>query len=119
MTGVLKACGVFSETEQNIASKAVTHLPPAMPNVLALAVQGFHQAISTLFNILIRLSPFFFIFSAGTNSHYVNSAIQTGQAEYKATGRGFVIQHVRMNPNGGVRGEVEASLTKSDRNVYF
>lgn len=55
------------------------------------------RAVSTLFNIMLRLAPFFFIFSAGTNAHYVNSAVMTGQAKYQATGRGFVIAHVSFS----------------------
>ncbi|CAM9689894.1 unnamed protein product, partial [Ectocarpus fasciculatus] len=66
-----------------------------LPIPLLLAVeQGMQRAVSTLFNIMLRLAPFFFIFSAGTNAHYVNSAVMTGQAKYQATGRGFVIAHV-------------------------
>lgn len=57
--------------------------------------QGLQVAVSKLFNILLRLAPFFFIFSAGTNAFYVNSAVMSGQAKYQATGRGFVIVHVR------------------------
>ncbi|CBJ30457.1 1,3-beta-glucan synthase, family GT48 [Ectocarpus siliculosus] len=65
-----------------------------LPIPLLLAVeQGMQRAVSTLFNIMLRLAPFFFIFSAGTNAHYVNSAVMTGQAKYQATGRGFVIAH--------------------------
>ncbi|CAM9645366.1 unnamed protein product, partial [Laminaria digitata] len=65
-----------------------------LPIPLLLAVeQGLQRAVSTTFNILLRMAPFFFIFSAGTNSHYVNSAVMTGQAKYQATGRGFVIAH--------------------------
>jgi len=50
-------------------------------------------AISTLIGVLVRLSPFFFVFGVGTNAHYVNAAITQGTAHYKATGRGFVIEH--------------------------
>eukprot|EP00903_Cladosiphon_okamuranus_P007590 g7363.t1 len=65
-----------------------------LPIPLLLAVeQGVQRAVSTLVNILLRMAPFFFIFSAGTNAHYVNSAVMTGQAKYQATGRGFVIAH--------------------------
>ncbi|CAM9250703.1 unnamed protein product [Discosporangium mesarthrocarpum] len=63
-----------------------------IPLVLSLE-QGFTKAMATLFNILLRLSPLFFIFASGTNAYYVNTAIETGQAKYTATGRGFVIAH--------------------------
>lgn len=76
--------------------------PPRVPLTPPLSLtcgyqpqQGIQRAVSTLVNILLRLAPFFFIFSAGTNAHYVNSAVMTGQAKYQATGRGFVIAHVR------------------------
>ncbi|CAM9858817.1 unnamed protein product, partial [Choristocarpus tenellus] len=63
-----------------------------IPMVLSLE-QGMTKALATLFNILLRLSPFFFVFATGTNAYYVNSAIEAGQAKYQATGRGFVIAH--------------------------
>lgn len=75
-----------------------SYIPPvAAPfpvTTTTTTTQGVQRAVSTLFNILLRLAPFFFIFSAGTNAHYVNSAVMTGQAKYQATGRGFVIAHV-------------------------
>lgn len=86
-------------------SAHTSELSPAPPPGLRhFVTQGLYRAFATLFSILIRLAPFFFIFSAGTNAHYVNSAVQTGQAKYNATGRGFVIAHVRAPPDLVVKG---------------
>lgn len=75
--------------------------------------------MTTLINILLRLAPFFFIFSAGTNAHYVNSAVMTGKANYQATGRGFVIAHVRSRQTENTENLDKGRADRCRRNVLY
>jgi callose synthase len=41
----------------------------------------------------MNFSSLFYTFSMGTKSHYYGRTILHGGAKYRATGRGFVVQH--------------------------
>ncbi|CAM9179036.1 unnamed protein product, partial [Chrysoparadoxa australica] len=70
-----------------------------VPIPLVVTVEsGVVKALTTFISLLVKLSPFFFVFSTGTTGHYVNAAITQGKAVYKATGRGFVIAHEGFVP---------------------
>ncbi|KAE9456117.1 hypothetical protein C3L33_11997, partial [Rhododendron williamsianum] len=48
---------------------------------------------------LLQLSSVFYTFSMGTRAHYFGRTILHGGAKYRATGRGFVVQHKSFAEN--------------------
>jgi callose synthase len=47
----------------------------------------------------MNFSSLFYTFSMGTKSHYYGRTILHGGAKYRATGRGFVVQHKSFAEN--------------------
>lgn len=47
----------------------------------------------------LQLCSVFFTFSLGTRTHYFGRTILHGGAKYRATGRGFVVQHIKFAEN--------------------
>lgn len=47
----------------------------------------------------LQLCSVFFTFSLGTKAHYFGRTVLHGGAKYRATGRGFVVRHVRFAEN--------------------
>ncbi|KAK1388894.1 1,3-beta-glucan synthase [Heracleum sosnowskyi] len=73
-----------------------TALPMIVENSLEL---GFLSAIWEFFTMQLQLSSVFFTFSMGTRSHYFGRTILHGGAKYRATGRGFVVEHKSFAEN--------------------
>ncbi|XP_021601964.1 callose synthase 12 [Manihot esculenta] len=67
-----------------------TALPMIVENSLEL---GFLQAIWEFLLMQLQLSSIFYTFSMGTKTHFFGRTILHGGAKYRATGRGFVVQH--------------------------
>ncbi|GBG74977.1 hypothetical protein CBR_g19490 [Chara braunii] len=61
--------------------------------------RGFFQAIFDFGKMFLHLSMVFFTFSMGTKSHYFGRTLIHGGAKYRATGRGFVVAHIRFAEN--------------------
>lgn len=72
----------------------------AVPMILGLILeQGFLKAIVSFVTMQMQLCSVFFTFSLGTRTHYFGRTILHGGAKYKATGRGFVVQHIKFAEN--------------------
>ncbi|KAA0062056.1 hypothetical protein IC582_026113 [Cucumis melo] len=73
-----------------------TALPMIVENSLE---QGFLQSIWDFLTMQLQLSSIFYTFSMGTRAHYFGRTILHGGAKYRATGRGFVVQHKSFAEN--------------------
>ncbi|CAN1241664.1 Callose synthase 9 [Linum perenne] len=72
----------------------------AVPMVLGFILeQGFLRAIVSFITMQLQLCSVFFTFSLGTRTHYFGRTILHGGARYQATGRGFVVRHIKFSEN--------------------
>eukprot|EP00252_Welwitschia_mirabilis_P020487 TRINITY_DN5035_c0_g1_i1.p1 TRINITY_DN5035_c0_g1~~TRINITY_DN5035_c0_g1_i1.p1 ORF type:complete len:1905 (-),score=310.30 TRINITY_DN5035_c0_g1_i1:173-5887(-) len=72
----------------------------AVPMIMGFILeQGFLKAIVSFVTMQVQLCSIFFTFSLGTRSHYFGRTILHGGAKYRATGRGFVVQHIKFAEN--------------------
>ncbi|KAK1286035.1 Callose synthase 11 [Acorus calamus] len=67
-----------------------TALPMIVENSLE---HGFLAAVWDFLTMQIQLASIFYTFSLGTKTHYFGRTLLHGGAKYRATGRGFVVQH--------------------------
>ncbi|XAR55506.1 1,3-beta-glucan synthase [Bertholletia excelsa] len=73
-----------------------TALPMIVENSLE---HGFLGAIWDFITMQLQMSSVFYAFSMGTRAHYFGRTILHGGAKYRATGRGFVVQHKSFAEN--------------------
>ncbi|XXG90080.1 hypothetical protein AAC387_Pa12g1925 [Persea americana] len=73
-----------------------TALPMIVENTLE---HGFLAAIWDFLTMQLQLASVFYTFSMGTRTHYFGRTILHGGAKYRATGRGFVVQHKSFAEN--------------------
>ncbi|KAF7149422.1 hypothetical protein RHSIM_Rhsim03G0142900 [Rhododendron simsii] len=72
----------------------------AMAMILGFILeQGFLRALVSFATIQLQLCTVFFTFSLGTRTHYFGRTILHGGARYQATGKGFVVRHIRFAEN--------------------
>ncbi|PKA45890.1 Callose synthase 9 [Apostasia shenzhenica] len=72
----------------------------AVPMILGFILeQGFLRAVISFITMQMQLSSVFFTFSLGTRTHYFGRTILHGGAKYHATGRGFVVRHIKFAEN--------------------
>ncbi|KAL5660448.1 hypothetical protein ACJX0J_027573, partial [Zea mays] len=72
----------------------------ALPMFMEIGLErGFRSALGDFIIMQLQLCSVFFTFSLGTKSHYFGRTILHGGAKYRATGRGFVVRHVRFAEN--------------------
>ncbi|KAL4186370.1 hypothetical protein AMTRI_Chr09g13760 [Amborella trichopoda] len=72
----------------------------AVPMILGFILeQGFFKAIVSFLTMQFQLCSVFFTFSLGTRTHYFGRTILHGGARYQATGRGFVVRHIKFAEN--------------------
>lgn len=72
----------------------------ALPMVMEIGLErGFREALSEFILMQIQLAPVFFTFSLGTKTHYYGRTLLHGGAEYRGTGRGFVVFHAKFADN--------------------
>ncbi|XP_020585095.1 callose synthase 9-like [Phalaenopsis equestris] len=72
----------------------------AVPMILGFILeQGFLRAIISFVTMQMQLCSVFFTFSLGTRTHYFGRTILHGGAKYRATGRGFVVRHIKFAEN--------------------
>ncbi|WCJ32417.1 glucan synthase-like 10 [Euphorbia peplus] len=72
----------------------------AVPMILGFILeQGFLKAVVGFITMQLQLCSVFFTFSLGTRTHYFGRTILHGGARYQATGRGFVVRHIRFSEN--------------------
>ncbi|CAK8536422.1 unnamed protein product [Lathyrus sativus] len=73
-----------------------TALPMVVENSLE---HGFLPAVWEFLKMQLQLSSVFYTFSMGTRSHFFGRTILHGGAKYRATGRGFVVEHKSFAEN--------------------
>nr|XP_016508023.1 PREDICTED: callose synthase 9-like [Nicotiana tabacum] len=72
----------------------------AVPMILGFILeQGFLRAVVSFVTMQFQLCTVFFTFSLGTRTHYFGRTILHGGAKYHATGRGFVVKHIKFTEN--------------------
>ncbi|KAK4753686.1 hypothetical protein SAY87_001790 [Trapa incisa] len=72
----------------------------AIPMILGFILeQGFLKAMVSFVTMQLQLCSVFFTFSLGTRTHYFGRTILHGGARYQATGRGFVVRHIKFSEN--------------------
>ncbi|XP_068639698.1 callose synthase 9 isoform X2 [Aristolochia californica] len=72
----------------------------AVPMILGFILeQGFLKAVVSFITMQFQLCSVFFTFSLGTRTHYFGRTILHGGARYQATGRGFVVRHIKFSEN--------------------
>ncbi|KAI8526298.1 hypothetical protein RHMOL_Rhmol13G0297700 [Rhododendron molle] len=70
-----------------------------MNGALAYCMRTFLLAVVSFVTMQLQLCTVFFTFSLGTRTHYFGRTILHGGARYQATGRGFVVRHIRFAEN--------------------
>jgi callose synthase len=72
----------------------------AVPMIVGFILElGLIKAMSSFAIMQLQLCSVFFTFSLGTRTHYFGRTILHGGAKYRATGRGFVVQHIKFADN--------------------
>ncbi|XP_078444435.1 glucan synthase-like 8 [Wolffia australiana] len=72
----------------------------AVPMIMGFILElGLIKAIFSFITMQLQLCSVFFTFSLGTRTHYFGRTILHGGAKYRATGRGFVVQHIKFAEN--------------------
>lgn len=91
-----KALGAILNQQFVIQIGIFTALPMIVENSLE---HGFLPAIWDFVTMQLQLASLFYTFSLGTRAHYFGRTILHGGAKYRATGRGFVVQHKSFGEN--------------------
>ena len=91
-----KALGTILNQQFIIQLGLFTALPMIVENSLE---HGFLPAIWDFITMQLQLSSVFYTFSMGTRTHFFGRTILHGGAKYRATGRGFVVQHKSFAEN--------------------
>ncbi|KAK6920584.1 Glycosyl transferase, family 48 [Dillenia turbinata] len=72
----------------------------AVPMIMGFILElGLLKAIFSFITMQLQLCSVFFTFSLGTRTHYFGRTILHGGAKYRATGRGFVVRHIKFAEN--------------------
>ncbi|KAJ3680407.1 hypothetical protein LUZ60_016685 [Juncus effusus] len=72
----------------------------ALPMMMEIGLErGFRTALSEFVLMQLQLASVFFTFSLGTKMHYYGRTLLHGGAEYRGTGRGFVVFHAKFADN--------------------
>jgi callose synthase len=72
----------------------------AVPMIMGFILeQGLLKAVFSFITMQLQLCSVFFTFSLGTRTHYFGRTILHGGAKYRATGRGFVVRHIKFADN--------------------
>ncbi|KAG5114398.1 hypothetical protein JHK82_037667 [Glycine max] len=91
-----KALSIILNQQFMVQIGLFTALPMIVENSLE---QGFLQAVWDFLTMQLQLSSVFYTFSMGTRSHFFGRTILHGGAKYRATGRGFVVEHKSFAEN--------------------
>nr|QKN22532.1 callose synthase 11 [Urtica dioica subsp. dioica] len=91
-----KALGAVLNQQFVIQLGLFTALPMIVENSLE---HGFLPAIWDFLTMQAQLASLFYTFSMGTRTHFFGRTILHGGAKYRATGRGFVVQHKSFTEN--------------------
>ncbi|KAF4376972.1 hypothetical protein F8388_022688, partial [Cannabis sativa] len=72
----------------------------AVPMIMGFIIElGLLKAVFSFITMQLQLCSVFFTFSLGTRTHYFGRTILHGGAKYRATGRGFVVYHIKFAEN--------------------
>ncbi|XP_052176663.1 callose synthase 10 [Diospyros lotus] len=72
----------------------------AVPMIMGFIIElGLLKAVFSFITMQLQLCSVFFTFSLGTKTHYFGRTILHGGAKYRATGRGFVVRHIKFADN--------------------
>nr|XP_043619337.1 callose synthase 3-like isoform X2 [Erigeron canadensis] len=72
----------------------------ALPMIMEIGLErGFRNAFTDFVLMQLQLASVFFTFSLGTKTHYYGRTLLHGGAQYRATGRGFVVFHAKFAEN--------------------
>lgn len=72
----------------------------AVPMIMGFILElGLLKAVFSFVIMQLQLCSVFFTFSLGTKTHYFGRTILHGGAKYRATGRGFVVRHIKFAEN--------------------
>ncbi|KAL6641747.1 hypothetical protein ACP70R_019928 [Stipagrostis hirtigluma subsp. patula] len=72
----------------------------AVPMIMGFILElGLMKAIFSFITMQLQFCSIFFTFSLGTRTHYFGRTILHGGAKYRATGRGFVVRHIKFAEN--------------------
>uniref|UniRef100_A0A1D1YPS8 1,3-beta-glucan synthase n=1 Tax=Anthurium amnicola TaxID=1678845 RepID=A0A1D1YPS8_9ARAE len=72
----------------------------ALPMIVENSIEhGFLSAVWDFLTMQLQLASVFYTFSMGTRTHYFGRTILHGGAKYRATGRGFVVEHKSFAEN--------------------
>ncbi|RCV46752.1 hypothetical protein SEVIR_9G560600v4 [Setaria viridis] len=72
----------------------------ALPMMMEIGLErGFGKALSEFVMMNLQLATVFFTFSLGTKTHYYGRMLLHGGAQYRGTGRGFVVFHAKFAEN--------------------
>ncbi|KAJ0623230.1 putative 1,3-beta-glucan synthase [Helianthus annuus] len=72
----------------------------ALPMMMEIGLErGFHKAFTDFVLMQLQLASVFFTFSLGTKTHYYGRTLLHGGAQYRPTGRGFVVFHAKFAEN--------------------
>ena len=91
-----KALGAILNQQFIIQLGFFTALPTVVENSLE---HGFMQAVYDFLTMQLQLASIFYTFSMGTRTHFFGRTILHGGAKYRATGRGFVVEHKSFAEN--------------------
>ncbi|GMH21528.1 hypothetical protein Nepgr_023370 [Nepenthes gracilis] len=102
--GIAKEAKILRSTALDAALNAqflvqigvFTAVPMVMGFILEL---GLLKAVFSFVIMQLQLCSVFFTFSLGTRTHYFGRTILHGGAKYRATGRGFVVRHIKFAEN--------------------
>ncbi|XP_065616305.1 callose synthase 11 [Quercus suber] len=106
LSGVEEA--VMRDTSNNTALGAILNqqfliqlgLFTALPMIVENSLEhGFLPAVWDFITMQLQLASLFYTFSLGTRTHFFGRTVLHGGAKYRATGRGFVVQHKSFADN--------------------
>ncbi|XP_074556464.1 callose synthase 9-like isoform X2 [Curcuma longa] len=107
-SGIGEAIQIRADVLQNTALDAALNTQflfqigvfTAIPMILGFILEsGFLTAVVSFTTMQFQLCSVFFTFSLGTRTHYFGRTILHGGAKYRATGRGFVVLHIKFAEN--------------------
>eukprot|EP00252_Welwitschia_mirabilis_P007366 TRINITY_DN18640_c0_g1_i2.p1 TRINITY_DN18640_c0_g1~~TRINITY_DN18640_c0_g1_i2.p1 ORF type:complete len:1915 (+),score=322.94 TRINITY_DN18640_c0_g1_i2:50-5794(+) len=108
LSGIDRAIAHVADTSSNTSLESVLNTQfliqigvfTAVPMVMGFVLeQGILKAIVSFVTMQLQLCSIFFTFSLGTRTHYFGRTILHGGAKYRATGRGFVVRHIKFAEN--------------------
>nr|POF25394.1 callose synthase 1 [Quercus suber] len=72
----------------------------SLPMMMEIGLErGFRSALTDFILMQLQLASVFFTFSLGTKTHYYGRTLLHGGAQYRGTGRGFVVVHAKFAEN--------------------